>query len=146
MAALTDTAELDLLEAILQNTAWGTLLAAGAAANLYLALCTGDPGESGDMANNEITAAEYGEYARQTLVRATAWDTDGGNGLDNAAEISFPQMSTGTGCTASHFAICLSDTELTDDAIIYGALSSGLAISAGITPSFAAGALDVTAN
>lgn len=146
MAALTNAAELDLLEAILQNTAWASILAAGAQADLYIALCDSDPGEAGDMATTEITLAEYGQYARQAVTRATGWDTDGGNGLDNAAAITFPQMSSGTGVTASHFAICLGSTIATDDAIIYGSLSSGLAISNGITPEFAAGALDVTAD
>ena len=149
---MTNSAETELLDLLFVNNNWanvgdGTgLQASGTPGNFYVALCSGDPGETGDLANNEIVAAEYGQYARQAVVRSAAGWTVAGANCSNAAAVSFPEMSTGTGISATHFAICLADVEETDDAILYGVLDSPLAISNGITPEFAIGELDCDAE
>lgn len=65
----SNTTENDVLKAILQGTdpSWRT------GANLYLAFYTADPNETGTATTNETV---YTNYARQTIVKATAW-TDG---------------------------------------------------------------------
>lgn len=110
----------------------------------YVALCDGDPGETGDLATNELTLAQYGQYARVAVVRSAGGWTVSGNQVSNAAAVTFAEMTTGTGVTATHFAICRAGTIATDDAVRFAALTSPLAISANITPEFAIGALVVT--
>jgi hypothetical protein len=61
---------------------------------------------------------------------------------DNDGAINFPQ-ATGGSESETHFGIG-SDTSGTGNLFLWGALTSSLAVSSGITPSFAAGALDVT--
>ena len=148
MSALTNSAELALLNLILNNTTWAGigdatgLVGSTADGNLYVALFTADPGETGAVTNE----ATYTGYARKSITRdGTGWDTDGGNGLDNAAAITF-NPCTGGSNTITHFALCKAGTASVQDLIIYGALSASLAVSSGITPEFAAGALDVTAD
>lgn len=149
---MTNAAETDLLNLLFPNTDWtnigdaGGLQGSSTPGSFYIALCSGDPGETGDLANNEITAAEYGQYARVAVARSGAGWTVSGANVSNAAAVTFAEMTSGTGVTATHFAICEADTELTNDAILYGALDSGLAISNGITPEFAIGELDVDAD
>ena len=106
--------------------------------NVYVALHTADPGEAGDQSTNEAT---YTNYARQTLVRASAW-TDGGSTFTNAELIQFPQCGV-TGNTITHVSI----GELISGAgqIFYsGALNSPLTVANLIQPQFAAGALSIT--
>ena len=115
-----------------------------AAGSYYIALCSGDPGETGDMAGQELTLAEYGQYARVAVARTSGGWTVSGNQVSNAALVTFAQMTSGTGVTATHFAICRAGTIGTDDAVRHSSLSSSLAISNNITPEFAIGALVVT--
>lgn len=150
---MTNSEEIELLKHILQNTDWANigdatgLRGASTAGSVYIALCDGDPGEAGDLVTNEVTLAEYGQYARIAVTRdAVEWVDNGSNGLHNANAITYTQMTTGTGVTVTYFAVCKGSTIATDDAIFTGALGSSLAISAGITPQFSTGDLDVTAD
>ena len=152
---MPNAAELEMLKHIFQNLDWANIGdAAGlqnsaTAGSLYIALLTGDPGETGDIANNEVDVAggEYAQYLRVAVTRdATEWEDNGSNGLQNGNAITFAKMTSGSGVTVTHFAICKGSTMKTDDAIVTGALSASLAVSANITPEFAAGDLDVTAD
>lgn len=109
------------------------------AGSLYISLHTSDPGETGDQTTNEIS---YTTYARVAVARSTAgWTVASGVG-DNDSSVGFPACTAGSG-TATHFASgSASSAAGTRDA--NGALTASLAISAGITPSAAAGALDFT--
>jgi hypothetical protein len=110
-----------------------------AAGNLYVALHTADPGEAGVQNTSECA---YGSYARQAVVRSSAGWTVAANGVDNAALISFPTATSGSE-TATWFSVGVASSGATK--ILYkGALSASLAISNGIKPEFAIGALDVT--
>ena len=146
----TSAFEVDIVELIFDNTTLATigdatgLVGSTVDGSLYVALLSGDPGAAGDLVNNELTVAEYGQYTRIAVGRAAGWEANGSGGYQNAAAITYVVMSTGTGVTATHFAICKESTIATDDAIYYGTLTAPLAISDGITPEFAAGALDVT--
>ena len=107
------------------------------ATTLTVSLHTADPGEAGDLSTSEAT---YTSYARVTVVRTGSGWTVTGNTVENAAQISFPQ-ATGGSETITHFGI---GTGTGDVMLFSGALSSGLAVSSGVTPTFAAGALTVT--
>jgi hypothetical protein len=106
----------------------------------WISLHTGaGPGETGNQTTNE---AAYTSYARQDEARNTSQWTVTNNTADNDNAITFPQ-ATGGSETEAHFGIG-SATSGTGNLFLYGALTAGLAVSNGITPEFAAGALDVT--
>jgi hypothetical protein len=105
----------------------------------HISLHTANPNETGTQTTNE---AGYTSYARVSVARSTAgWSVASGV-CDNDGAINFP-AATGGSETESHFGIG-SDSSGTGNLFIWGSLTSGLAVSSGITPSFAAGALDIT--
>lgn len=107
--------------------------------NTYVSLHTGDPGTGNNQTTNETS---YTNYARQAVARSTGWDAASGGATANAATISFPQCGV-TGATLTYTAI---GTTLASAGTVwhYGALNASLAVSSGITPQFAAGALTIT--
>lgn len=109
------------------------------ATSIYVALHTSDPGEAGSGNTNETS---YGSYARQAVPRNSSNWTVTGNAVENTNAISFPQCTSGTP-TLSHFST--SPASSGASALGYsGALAASLAVSNGVTPQFAAGALDIT--
>lgn len=133
--SLDNTTENAVLKALLQ----GTDPSYRAGATQYLALFTGDPGETGSLA----AEATYTGYARVALTKASAW-TDSGSTFTNAALIQFGACTAGTNAL-THFAVV--DTASGAIAMcISGALSATLNVSAGIQPQFAIGALSVSAD
>lgn len=137
-----DVFENDLLKLIFQATAIANLAdnaATSPLTNLYVSLHTADPGESGNQSTSEAT---YTGYARVAVARTTGGWTVTGNAVENAAAINFPACTGGTN-TITHFGVGTLSTG-TGKLLYKGALTASLAVSAGITPSFAAGALDIT--
>lgn len=112
-----------------------------AAGSFYISLHTADPGEAGTAVTNETA---YTNYARVAVARSTAGFTVSGNSVTNAAAVSFPAGGA-TGATVTHFGVV--ETASGAGALHFkGALGSPLAVSSGITPSFAAGGLTITAD
>ena len=108
-------------------------------ANRYIALYTADPGEGGSANTNE---AAYTSYARVTVTAATGFSAASGGSSDNTGLIQFPEC-TGGSETITHVGIV--DTSSGAGVIIYsGALTASRAVSSGIQPQFAIGALVVT--
>jgi len=88
--------------------------------------------------------AAYTSYARVSVARSLAgWTVSAGN-VDNDALIGFP-AATGGSETELDFGIG-SATSGAGNLQIFGVLTSSLAVSNGITPEFAAGALDISVN
>lgn len=109
------------------------------ATSLYIALYTSDPGEAGSANTNETS---YTNYARVAVSRDSGGFTVSGNAVTNAATITFPACGV-TGATITHFGVVVGSSGAT--VLLYkGALTASLVVSAGITPSFAAGELDIT--
>ncbi len=108
------------------------------AGSFYISLHTGDPGETGTQTTSEAT---YTSYARVAVARSGAGWTISGANASNAAAVNFPAATGGTN-TITHFGIG-SDLSGTGNLFFKGALSASLAVSSGITPSFAIGELDV---
>jgi hypothetical protein len=140
-----NTFENDLMLLIFNNTnaanigdATG-LRGSSTAGNLYVALHTSDPGETGSQTTNE---AAYTSYARVAVARSGAGWTVANNEATNAAQINFPQC-TGGSSTVTHFSVG-TDSSGAGKILYKGALGASLAVSNGITPAFAAGALDIT--
>jgi hypothetical protein len=105
----------------------------------YISLATADPGETGTQTTSETN---YTSYARVSVVRSTAGWTVASGVVDNDSAITFP-AATGGSSTVTHFGVG-SDTSGTGNLFLKGALAASLAVSSGITPNFAAGALDVS--
>jgi hypothetical protein len=108
------------------------------AGSFYISLHTADPGETGTQTTSEAT---YTSYARVAVARSGAGWTISGANVSNAAAVNFPAATGGTN-TITHFGI---GSALTTAGNLFfkGALSASLAVSSGITPSFAIGELDV---
>lgn len=105
----------------------------------YISLHTANPNETGTQTTSE---SAYTDYARVSVARSTAgWSVASGV-ADNDAAITFPLCGV-TGSTVTHFGVG-SDSSGTGNLFLWGALTASLAVSAGVTPSFAAGALDVS--
>lgn len=143
----TNALETKLLEHYFQNTNAANigdaagLLAAAAAGSVYISLHTADPGETGTQTTSEAT---YTGYARKAVARSGAGWTVAGNTADNAAAVTFDPCTAGSN-TITYFGIgsALSGAGNLD---FKGLLTASLAVSAGITPSFAIGTLDVTCD
>lgn len=131
----SNATENDLLEVVCKgiDPSWR------AGATGYWALFTADPTETGALTDE----CNYTGYARVAQTKATAW-TDAGSSFTNAALVQWPICTAGTN-TATHMAGVSSVSGATDF-MVSGALSSSLAISAGIQPQAAPGALELTAD
>lgn len=130
-----NTTENDVVALIFNATA----LSWNANTNLYVALHTADPGEGGSQTTSECA---FGSYARQTVARSGSGFTVSGNQASNAAQISFPECTSGSE-TVTHVSIGTSVSGAGQ--ILYkGALTASRAVSSGITLQFAIGALVVT--
>lgn len=134
--------ETDLLKLLLTATALANIADNAAASpntNIYVSLHTGDPGEAGDQTTNEAT---YTSYARVAVARSGSGWTVASGAAENAGAITFPACTGGSN-TITHFGVGKSSSGA---GYLYykGALSASLAVSSGITPAFAAGALDIT--
>ena len=137
-----NTFENDLLKLIFQATAITGLAdnaASSPSTNLYVSLHTSDPGEGGSQTTNE---ASYTGYARVAVARTSGGWTVTDNAVENVAQVLFGACTAGS-ATVTHFAVGTASSG-TGKVLYRGALTASLAVSAGITPSFAAGALDIT--
>jgi len=110
-----------------------------AAGVFWISLHTASPGETGNQGTSETV---YTNYARQDEARDTTQWTVTGNTADNDNVIGFPTCGV-TGATLTDFGLG-SDVSGVGNLFLYGALTASLIVSSGITPSFAAGALDIT--
>lgn len=145
--SMSNVAEAALLDLLFLNTDWANvgdasgLQNSATAGSFYIALHTSDPGEAGDQTTNEIS---YTSYARVAVARSGAGWSRSSSTISNAALVQFPQCTGGSG-TATHFSIGTASSG-TGSIILSGALTSSLAISNGIQPQFAIGALTATAD
>lgn len=148
--SLSNASENDLLLLLFNNTNWANLGDATGVrgstvpGSYYISLHTADPGEAGSQTTSEAT---YTGYARVAVARsAGGWTVSGTAPTQaaNAAAVNFAACTAGAN-TITHFAIGR-DSSGAGELIISGALTASLAVSAGITPSFAIGALVATAD
>ena len=133
--------ETDVMELIFNATAWADIAendSTTPATSLYVGLHTADPGEAGNQTTSEAT---YTSYARVAVARTSGGWTISGSNTSNAAAIDFPE-ATGGSNTITYFSIGTGASG-TGYLMFSGVLSASLAVSTGITPSFAIGALDV---
>jgi hypothetical protein len=116
-----------------------------AAGSLYIALHTANPGAAGSQSTSE---AAYTGYARVAVTRAiTGGFTQSGSSpttISNTAAVTFP-AATGGSETETYFSIGYQSSGATK-ILAYGALTTSLAVSSGITPAFAPGQMTCTVD
>lgn len=142
-----NTFESDLLLLIFNNTNIANLgdatgvRGSTTAGSVYISLHTADPGETGDQTTSEAT---YTSYARVAVARSGAGWTISGTAptqAANAATVTFPTC-TGGSSTCTFFGVGTASSG-TGKLLYKGAITS-LAVTNGITPQAAAGALVCT--
>lgn len=128
-----DTFENDLLKLIFQATAIADIAdndATSPLTNLYVSLHTADPGEAGSQTTSEIS---YTGYARVAVARTSGGWTVTNNVVTPTAEVTFGQMTAGTGGTVTHIMVGTASSG-TGKQLCRGALSPNIAVTAGVTP------------
>lgn len=141
----TNVLENGLLSLLFENANYANvgdatgLRGSSTAGVFYISLHTANPNETGTQSTSE---AAYTSYARVSVARSTSGWTVASGVADNDAAINFPQ-ATGGSETETYIGIG-SGASGTGNLFIWGALTSGLLVSSGVSPSFAAGALDCT--
>jgi hypothetical protein len=137
-----NTFENDLVKLIFQATAIANL-ADNAASNpntqLILGLHFADPGEAGTLGTSEAT---YTGYLPAAVARTSGGWTVSNNQASNAAQVQWP-ASTGGVATGAYFSVAVT-TGASAKILYSGQLTSPLAITNGITPTAAIGALTIT--
>ncbi len=144
MAALTNLFKDDILDLIFTNVAApnvgdvGGLLPSAGAGSMAIALHTGNTIDATSTVQTQVEAA-YTGYVRQTVVRSTGGWTVASGLVDNDAAITYPISTSGpeteTDVSLGGFAGVMQ---------IFGTLAADLVVNNGVTPQFAAGALDIT--
>lgn len=127
-----DTFENDWLKLIFNGTSIANIAdnaAASPLTNLFVALHTADPGETGTQATNEVS---YTGYGRATVARTSGGWTITANSVSPTANIDFGACTAGT-ATATHASVGVAVSGATK--LLYsGALTPNISISAGVTP------------
>lgn len=142
-SGIGDTSENNLMKLLFNNTDWANFGDAAGLQNstadgsLYAGLSTGT---LSDTSTQTTTQAAYGSYSRVAVARTSAGWTVSTNSATNTAATTFPAASSGSE-TETDFSIGLASGTGAGDILYWGALNASLAVSTGITPSFAIGQL-----
>ena len=141
MAGKSDAFEYNFLHQTFCGTAITNITATGGTTLVWVALCTADPGDAGSTASEGVGA----QYARTSVQRSTSgWAVTSGTSAATAsvspvAAISFPQnTSTSTG-TYTHFATYPSSDSAAAAAVYIGTISPSINVSQNVTPSLTTG-------
>jgi len=141
--SFSNSFETDLLQHIFQNGSCasvgdgGGLLPSAAAGSAWLSLHTADPGDAGYQVTSEVA---YTNYVRVAVSRAAAsWAVSGASAF-NIPVVSFAQCGA-TSAAAVYVGV---GSASTGSGLLYlsGSLAASLAVTNGVTPSFAASALN----
>jgi hypothetical protein len=123
---------------VLEQVFIGTALPWDANTDLWIALHTASPTDTGTAVSFE---ANYGGYARIALARATDFSVVG-NLVSNANLEQFALCTSGSNTIT--YASIVTTASGAGTIISYAALSSSVVVSTGIQPQFAIGALNWT--
>lgn len=137
MAGKSDTFENDILKLIFNATAIANMAdnaASSPLTQLWLALHTADPGDTGNQTTNEVA---YTGYARVAVARTTGGFTVTGNSVSPNAVVSFPAC-TGGSATATHWSAGVASSGATKNLYV-GPITPNISISNGVTPQLGTG-------
>lgn len=131
MAAMSDDLENKLINHIFRNTDYAR------PANIYLALFTAAPSDSGGG-----TEVSGGSYARQAVATgaSSGWDAASGGATANTGVVTFPTATADWG-TITHVGVF--DASTSGNLMFHGALSSNKTVSNGDIFRFNAGEFDI---
>ncbi len=125
--------ENDLLKLIFNGTPISGLAdnaGAGPLTNLYMALHTADPGETGNQSTSEVN---YGGYQRIAVLRSPAGWTVNASAVSPTEAIEFNEMLSGTPGTATYATVGTAATGA--GKVLYrGALTPAIAYNVGSVP------------
>lgn len=127
-----DTFENDYLKLVFWGTAIANIADNAASApltQLYLALHTADPGETGSQTTSEVT---YTSYARAAVARTSGGFSISGNTVTLAADVAFPGGTGGAG-TATHFSVGTASSG-TGKILYKGTVAPNTVLGNGVTP------------
>lgn len=127
-----DTFENDLMKLIFSATAIANIAdnaATSPLTNLFIALHTADPGETGSQTTSE---AAYTSYARVSVARTSGGWTVTANSVSPVANISFPAGTGGSG-TVTHWSVGTA-TSGTGKILYSGTVTPNITTGNGITP------------
>ncbi len=139
MAGKNNTYQTALLQLIFQatiNASFATVFANSSSSpitNIYVALHTADPGNSGSQNTSEIS---YTGYARVAVARTTGgWTVSGSSPAQvvPAATIVFPASTGGTGGTVTNWSVG-TVTSGAGQIIYSGTVTPNIVVSNGVTP------------
>lgn len=134
MAGFGDTFENDLCKLIFNAVAIGNIAdnaASSPLTNLWCALHTADPGETGTQGNSE---GGYAQYARVSVARTTAGWVVTANSVSPVSNIDFPQnTSTSTG-TFTYASIGVTSASTASKILAFGTISPNINFSQNVTP------------
>lgn len=137
-----DVFETDLLKLIFNGTPIDGLAENDATSpntQLYVALHSADPTESGGQNSSEVS---YGGYTRIGVSRSPSGWAVVGDSVSNNVNINFPQCSTGT-TTITHVSVGTDQTGV--GKLLYsGAIGTPLPVSPGVVPAFNVGNLTIS--
>lgn len=129
-----NTFENDLLKLIFNATAIANICdnaAASPLTNLYVALHTADPGETGDQTTSEVNTTQYQGYLRVAVARTSGGWTVTANSVSPVANVDFATATGGsTGATLTHFSIGTASSG-TGKVLYKGALTPNITIPSG---------------
>lgn len=137
-----NTNSINFLKLVFQAVNWANVAdntATSPLTNLFVSLHTADPTAAGTQTSSE---AAYTSYARVAVARTSSGWSISGETISNVGTITFPACTGGS--ETETFVGVGSATSGAGVLFWAGPLTSGLAVSNGITPSFAAGALTIT--
>lgn len=150
--AMTTAAAHALALLIFNNTTYANvgdatgLVGSTTPGSFYIGLHTANPGAAGTQTTSEANYTGYG--TRPAVARSAAgWTVGTGGAVSNTAVVAFPACTAGSS-TVTYVGIGSAATS-TGNLMTSGAItapSGGLAVSAGITPTFPIGALTVTVS
>lgn len=145
---MSNAAESDTLKLLFQNTNFANMgdatgvRGSSTAGSFYNGLHTTSPGQAGTQSTNEAT---YTSYARVAVARSSGGFTVTGSNpttAENAAAITYPSATGGT--ETEQFSSIGQEASGAGEVYFIVTLTSSLAVSNGITPSFAINAQTVT--
>jgi len=129
---LTNYLENELIDHVLKVGAWSR------PANLYVALCTADPGETATGAT--LTEPAGNGYARVAI--DADWAAAAARATSNSGIVTFA-IATGAWGTITHFAI-VDSASGAGNVLCYGEVTPNKSVTAGMNISIAVGDLDVS--
>lgn len=134
MAGFSDTFENDVCKLIFNAVAIGNIADNASVApltNLWCALHSADPADTGTQGTNE---GGYAQYARVSVARTTGGWVVTSNSVSPVANIDFPQnTSTSTG-TFTHASIGVTSASTGGKIIAAGTISPNINFSQNVTP------------